>query len=118
MARVLVDDLDHTVHTEEVPVMTRHFAFGLAGQMTTYSVDLTEQNYQRLVEALQPFLDLEGTEEVEGSGTSDDEPAKARSKDDLAAIRLWAKNTNHKVASKGRIAGDILAAYDKANKKS
>lgn len=120
MAHVLVDDLDQTVHTPENPVRARHFAFGDAGDMTTYTVDLTDANYQRLVAALQPFLDLKGTREliVRSGGTAEDEPSKARSKEELTAIREWATKNGHKVSPKGRIAGAVLAAYDQAHANS
>lgn len=65
MAHVLVDDLDHTVHSEKTPVRKWQFSFGPAdGKMTTYSIDLTEENYMALQNALAKFVDV-ATEEVE-----------------------------------------------------
>lgn len=49
------DDLDGT--EAAAPTVDRyHFAFGRKDQMVTWEIDLTEDNYGRLQEALQEFL--------------------------------------------------------------
>jgi hypothetical protein len=112
MAQRLVDDLDHTPDTPETPVRTWHFGVGPAEDMTTYSVDLTDENYAKLVAALQPFIDLEGTTQVAQVRSG------RRSTGSTQTVREWAKKNGHKVSDRGRIPGDVQEAYNKAHRRS
>lgn len=111
MARVLVDDLDQTVHTEETPVHSWHFAFGPAGEMTTYTVDLTEKNYEKLVSALQPFIDIAGTEEVKRDAPLGVARRVSAGKGRTKEIREWARANGHEVSDRGRIPESVQEAY-------
>lgn len=112
MAQRLVDDLDHTPDTTETPVRTWHFGSGPAGEMTTYSIDLTDDNYAKLLAALQPFIDLEGTTEVTQA------PSGRRTGGSTQAVREWAKKTGLKISDRGRIPEDVQEAYNKAHRRS
>ena len=112
MAEVLVDDLDQTVHTDKTPVTKWHFAFGPEGKMTTYAIDLTESNYNRLVAALQPFLDRAEPADVPNSPKR-----RSASSKDTAAIRAWAVKKGLQVSDRGRISRDVQEAYRKAKRK-
>jgi hypothetical protein len=119
MAHVRVDDLDHTVHSDETPVRTWHFGHGPANQMTTYTVDLTQENYEKLVSALQQFIDLPGAEEVSRSAPLAASPARGGgNKGRTKQIREWALANGHTVADRGRIPDTIQEAYRKAQKSS
>lgn len=99
-----IDDIDGS--EAEGPV-----AFSYNGR--SYEIDLSTDNKQKLEEALAPFISAArttaGTRRV-SSG------AAAASRQDLAAIREWAKANNIQVSDRGRIAASVIEAYDAANK--
>jgi hypothetical protein len=49
------------------------------------------------------------------SATSKSTSGTAPKRGDLGAVRAWARENGHKVSERGRIPGDLLAAYDAAN---
>lgn len=51
-----------------------------------------------------------------GGGTSGRRAASSGTSTDANAIREWAKANGHKVGEKGRIAADVRAAYEAANR--
>lgn len=97
----LIDDLDETI-IEEGGTQT----FAVNG--TTYEIDLTSANLDKLRDALAPFI-------AAGRRVRNTPPAKApSSKRDLNAIREWARKNGYTVSDRGRVAADIVAAYQNA----
>lgn len=99
---ILVDDLDGGSADETV-------RFGLDG--SSYEIDLSTDNAERLREALKPF--------VAGARKTPSRPARGRSSSgggqDTAAIRQWARDKGYKVNNRGRIQAEIIEAFNKAN---
>ena len=116
---VLLDDLDGT----ELPDDTQPIRLAIG--RSDYRVYLTEANHEKLLNALQPFI--ENAEKV-GTPVADrvrsSSPSNA-DKEKLKAVREWAIATNFKyknaageektLGDRGRIPQDVIDAYEKAN---
>lgn len=105
----IIDDLDGTVLAEGEGVTIR---FSLRGR--SYDIDLSESNAQKLDEALAPFVAV--ATPVSSSAKVDRSRAQrgATKKEDLAAVREWAKENGYKVSERGRVAASVLEAYEAA----
>lgn len=105
----LIDDLDGGKADRTIP-----FAFN----GTSYEIDLSKKNATAFEKALAPFLGVARRTPKATRGRSSAVTAaggRARSRDDLAAIREWAKSTGLDVSSRGRISHTVQAAYDAAH---
>ncbi|SEC16664.1 Lsr2 family protein [Streptomyces sp. 2314.4] len=75
----------------------------------TYEIDLGPDSYDKLLEAVGPFLK---------AGRKTGRARKLRkgavSGDDTAVIRAWAKENGYQVNDRGRVPADIREAYQKA----
>lgn len=116
MARkiVFVDDMDQGGGTE---ADAGTISFGFEGQ--AYEIDLSTKNRAKLAAQLQPWIAAARTTGTARGAATRPRLAKARSgsgrsPDQLAAIRDWAKRNGHVVSARGRIAGDVIAAFDAA----
>jgi Lsr2 len=86
-------------------------SFGLDG--TSYEIDLTHENAERLRAALKPFL----------AAARPVSPPKARrrsvgrsaSVESPALVREWAKETGLEINERGRIPAGVLTAYRAAH---
>lgn len=129
MAKKLVylDDMDGTPIEEGTAGGPIEFSLG----ETFYRIDLNEKNTAKLQKALAPFI--EKAEEVEPpkpepvtiitprttrrSSSGDGGGGSGRTKEELDTIRTWARQNGHEVADRGRIKGEIIAAFDAAQGK-
>ncbi len=115
----LIDDLDGVSDADET------IAFALDRQ--TYTIDLTKDNADQLREVFAPYVVAAtpgarvapaerpagrrrggGWSDGNGSGTR-------RSAQELAVIRSWARENGWAVSDRGRVAQNVLAAYQLAN---
>jgi Lsr2 len=94
--------------------------FSLDGK--EYEIDLTDDNFKRLQDALAEFIAAarpvtSSSKAKRSSSARKPASGKSRSKDDgrAKAIRAWARDNGYKVSTKGRIAPDVIAAYEAAN---
>lgn len=106
----LIDDLDgETLEEGE----TIHFS--LDG--STYEIDLSEDNADKLREAFRPFI--EAARPI-GSATGSVRSSRSRSARtkndlDLGAVRTWARENGHEVSDRGRVPAAVLDAYRSAH---
>jgi|SRR3954454_2558871 hypothetical protein len=106
---ILVDDLDGGTAEETV-------SFSLDG--VSYEIDLSTGNAAKLRDTFATYV---GTARRVGGRSSSAKGRPARSgggggKDNRTAqIREWARANGHAVNERGRIAADVVAAYEKAN---
>jgi hypothetical protein len=102
---ILVDDIDGGSAEETV-------SFSLDG--VSYEIDLSGTNAAKLRDTFAPYV---GTaRRVGGRSATGRTRGRRRSGDNRTAqIREWARANGHKVNERGRIAADLVAAYDKAN---
>jgi len=103
---LLVDDLDGGDAAETV-------SFALDG--VTYEMDLSVANAGKLRDQLAPWIGharRSGGRKVTGRRPG---AAATGAKRDLNAIREWGRQNGFQVSDRGRVSGDLQAAYDKAN---
>lgn len=110
IVRQLIDDIDGTEITDGGG---ERIEFAFRG--TNYQIDLTAANAAKLDKALKPYIDaamrLRGTrgrrQTTNGSGSA--------SKEQLSAIREWARKNGHKVSDRGRIKAEVVEAFEAAH---
>lgn len=96
---VLIDDFDGT----ESDDIKKH-TFALNG--TSYEIDLSPKNAKKLESALAPYIEKARKQGARRSTRSN--------KQDLNAIREWARANGHTVSDRGRIPAEIVEAYEAA----
>jgi Lsr2 len=104
----LVDDLDGTSSQDVTTVL-----FGLDG--VSYEIDLTDENADRLREALAAYVD--SARRVGGRikrGTKPAAGSKAASANEASQIREWAQENGFELAGRGRIPSHVVEAYKAA----
>jgi hypothetical protein len=103
---ILVDDIDGGSAEETV-------SFSLDG--VSYEIDLSSANAAKMRDTLAPYV---GTaRRVGGRSTSGRGRGRRAGGGDnrTAEIREWARTNGYTVNERGRIAADVVAAYDKAH---
>lgn len=109
----LVDDFDGTSTAEDT------VSFGIDGY--TYEIDLSDTNATKLRNTFEQWIPYaRRTGRIKTGNTRRNTTAtpatKSGRRDDLTAIRAWAVENGHTVSTRGRIAADIIAAYNQAAK--
>ena len=97
------DDLDGGTATGTV-------TFGFDG--TSYEIDLSKKNKTAMEKALKPYIDhARKTRTTRTRRTA----RTATPRNDLSAIRSWAKDNGFTVSERGRISQDTIVAYTAAH---
>jgi len=104
-----IDDLDGSDAVEAVK-------FALDG--SDYEIDLSEGNAQRLRDGLAEFVgaarrvtrNRRRGGNTGGNVTASGRPAERRQQ--IQAIRDWARANGHQIADRGRIPATVIAAYE------
>ena len=112
IVRQLIDDMNGT----EIPEGGgERIPFAIRG--VEYQIDLTTANSAKLDKALKPFIDA--AQKIGATRRRKATKSAGRStnltKDQLAAIRQWARKNGYEVSGRGRIKADIVDAYHAAN---
>lgn len=100
----LIDDLDGSPADATVP-----FAF----EGKNYEIDLSGGNRKTFAKAMKDYIDHGRI--VKGNGKSATPTRPKRSRDDLAEIRAWARETGYPCSKQGRIPVATVEAYDAAH---
>jgi len=77
-----------------------------------YRIDLSEKNADKFRKAMAPYLTA--AQRVGGRARRA-KAATARPASDAAAVRAWAVEHGYTVTDRGRISGEVRAAYEAAN---
>ncbi len=93
---VIVDDIDGTMDARTV-----EFSF----DGVSYEIDLSDENLQKMKEALAPWLD-NARRKVGARRTSSRSDGP-----DSREVRKWAKEQGMEVNPRGRVPKDIIEAY-------
>lgn len=102
----LVDDIDGSNAVETV-------GFGLDG--ATYEIDLSKANAAKLRDALATYV-AHARKSGRGRPAGRAGRAVARSdREQVQAIREWARRNGHQVSERGRIPASVLEAYNAAS---
>ncbi|MBF6289968.1 Lsr2 family protein [Nocardia farcinica] len=105
----IVDDIDGTTPATET------VTFGVDGAL--YEIDLSDRNAAKLRASFDQWVPHARKTGRTAKSTSRNTPAPAkptRNRGDLTAIRIWAAENGHKVSARGRIAAEIVDAYNQA----
>ncbi|MFD4858348.1 histone-like nucleoid-structuring protein Lsr2 [Streptomyces atratus] len=94
---------DDITGAESDDVQTHTFA--LNG--TEYEIDLTDESFAKLLEAFEPIM--EHGRRVKKSRSSRGTSSKPGG--DPVRVRKWAKDNGYEVNARGRVPGEIVAAY-------
>lgn len=92
--------------------------FSLDG--TDYEIDVSSKEAEKLRSSLQEFIES-GRKTSGGSARNRTRSGQrgsggsGRSKEELAAIRAWAKEQGYEVPDRGRVRQEVLSAYDAAH---
>ena len=87
----------------------------------SYEIDLSDENTDKLHDALAPFV--EHARQIAGRGSgrghgqrqlATEKPARS-SREDTQAIRVWAREHGHEVSDRGRIPKAVIEAYQTAS---
>ena len=103
VTQILVDDIDGSPGERTV-----HFTW--AG--TPYEIELSKRNAVAFEKALKPYV--EAARRLRGGRSRRAGAARASGKRDLTAIREWAVKNGFQVAGRGRIAANVIEAYEAA----
>lgn len=112
--RQLIDDIDGS---EIADGKGESIEFSIRGER--YRIDLSAQNVTKFDKALSPYL--KAATKVSASRSSARKPATKRSgrsrtpRVQLSQVREWASENGYEVSSRGRIAADIVEAYEAAH---
>ncbi|MGU3498333.1 histone-like nucleoid-structuring protein Lsr2 [Mycobacterium sp. C31M] len=111
IVRQLIDDLDGSEIADDGG---ERIEFSVRG--VEYQIDLSNANIAKLDKALKPYVDAAAkvratrTRRAKSHGGN-----SASSKDQLAAIRDWARKNGHKVSDRGRIKAEVIEAFEAAH---
>jgi hypothetical protein len=103
---ILTDDLDGGEADESVQ-------FAIDG--VSYEIDLSEANAEALREALAPYADAARRIGGRSSRRSGAKPQQASERADLSELRAWARENGYQVSDRGRVSGEVRAAYEAAH---
>jgi hypothetical protein len=119
VAKRVVEYLTSDLSGEEISTESAGGTVEFSISGTQYVVDLTEGELAEFNQVLAPYVDVAQkltsrgariTKTVISSGQSG-----RRSKEQLTAVRSWAKKNGHQVSERGRIPEAVLAAFDSAH---
>lgn len=110
----LIDDIDGTDATD-----TLEFSWGA----DDYTIDLNDKNAQEFREFMALYIghatkkapQVHGAGRNRSGGTQGMGNEPKRSTEEMIVIRAWANNHGFNVAQSGRIAGNVLTAFDAAH---
>ncbi|MBL1065403.1 Lsr2 family protein [Streptomyces sp. 7-21] len=109
MAQKVVTIYTDDLTGEESTEIDSH-RFSLDG--VEYEIDLTPESFDKLLEALGPFMDKGRKIGRRRAGAA---AKRQQSKEDTAAIRQWAKENGFQVSERGRVPSHVREAYEKAH---
>jgi hypothetical protein len=104
---ILVDDLDGGEAEESV-------SFSLDG--VSYEIDLSAANAEALRDAIAPWMGH--ARKISGRGGRSGRTAsrgRSAAKADLGDVRAWARENGYPVSDRGRVAAEVMAAYEGAH---
>lgn len=111
IVRQLIDDLDGA----EIPDGEgERVEFSVRG--VDYQIDLSKANIARLDKALKPYIDAAA--KVSSGRTRRVKVSERRGsvpKEQLSAIREWARKNGYDISDRGRIKAEIIEAFEAAH---
>ena len=116
VAQQIVEYLTSDLSGDEIPGDSNGGTVEFVVSGTPYAIDLTEAELETFNELLAPYVDAAQRLTSRGAPVSRTTVASSgsgkRTKEQLTAIRAWAKKNNHTVSERGRIPAAVLDAFD------
>lgn len=109
IVRQLIDDLDGSEIAEGGGERVEFSVRGVA-----YQIDLSTANVAKFDKALKPFVD-KAMKVRGGRGHRSKATNGSASREQLAAIREWARKNGHQVSDRGRIKAEVVEAFEAAH---
>ncbi|MGW6425055.1 histone-like nucleoid-structuring protein Lsr2 [Nocardia sp. NPDC055053] len=107
----LIDDFDGTSAAEE------SVSFGIDG--ASFEIDLSDTNAAKLRDVFEQWIPhARRTGRIKGIRRRPEittATSKSSRRSDMTAVRAWAVENGHKVSTRGRIAAEVITAYEKAS---
>ncbi|WP_394278390.1 Lsr2 family protein [Microbacterium sp.] len=108
----ILEDLDaypRTSRRSRATPSTAKSRFSVDGR--DYEIDLSNENADKLHEALAPFVNA--ARQIRSAASPRVRRSSSGPKDDLdlTAVREWARANGHNVSDRGRVPGAVLEAY-------
>ena len=109
--KIITTYVDDLTGEESSEIATHSILIDGAG----VEIDLTDENYDKLLELLNPYLHADGARRIRGAAMAKGKPkAPAGGRDESSAIRAWAKGNGFEVSDRGRVPASVREAYEKA----
>ncbi|CAM5464488.1 MULTISPECIES: histone-like nucleoid-structuring protein Lsr2 [Actinomycetes] len=113
MAQKIVTIYTDDLTGEESSEVATH---SLAVDGIAYEVDLAPDSYDKLLEAIGPFLKAGRRTGRMKTSAGARKSGSASGSGETAKIRAWAKENGYEVNERGRVSAEIREAYQNANK--
>jgi hypothetical protein len=111
VVRQLIDDIDGSEISDGGG---ERIEFAVRG--TAYQIDLSTANAAKFDKALKPFVDAAmKVRSGRGGRAKATNGSGSPSKEQLAAIRDWARKNGYEVADRGRIKAEVVEAFEAAH---
>ncbi|MCX4233266.1 histone-like nucleoid-structuring protein Lsr2 [Streptomyces ortus] len=111
-SKVVTTYVDDVTGEEAIDIAPHSILIDGAG----VEIDLTDENYERLLELLNPYLHAEGARRIRGATKVNGKRKQTTARGaDSSAIRLWAKNNGYEISDRGRVPASVREEYQKAN---
>lgn len=119
VAKRVVEYLTSDLSGEEIPEESGGGTVEFTVSGTSYAMDLTEAELAGFNEALSPYVAVSQRLTNRGARITrtvlPTAQSARRSKEQLTAVRRWAKSNGHQVSERGRVPEAVLAAFDAAH---
>ncbi|WP_353649720.1 Lsr2 family protein [Nakamurella sp. A5-74] len=119
MAQQIIEYLTSDLSGDDIPADSNGGTVEFTVSGIPYAVDLTEAELETFNSVLQPYVDAAQQLSRSGAPVTRTRVASSgagkRSKEQLAAIRTWAKKNGYIVSERGRVAAPVLEAFDAAH---
>jgi Lsr2 len=100
-----------TEYTDDIDGSRAEGTISFSFDGTNYEIDLSKANSRAFEKAMTPYIGharkVRATRGRSGRGRG--------GKHDLSAVRAWASDNGYQVAPRGRVASEVLEAYDAAH---
>lgn len=110
MAQRVITQLVDDITGEEINAGGKTIRFSVDGG--DWQIDLNEKNAKKFYETMKFYQDH--ATHLGGRGKRTRVASKASNKEELAAIRRWARDAGYEVSDRGRIKQEIVDAYHAA----
>lgn len=101
----------HVVITDDLDGSENANGYTFAFNGTTYEIDLGDANRDKLIEVLQPFIEVARKTSSRGGSSARRAPASNRDANEGRAARAWAREQGIAVPARGRVPREILDKF-------